>query len=192
MGIVRKVYDGNGIVVLWTWKRRKKHPEIWPGRTRCTLRTNMDFLWSPRLMFTSFFLILGAVAAHVANPFSSLMCLLLYIFLRLWPFGSVFPPFGPLFSSACYISHILRQNWVQHDLFTIHKYVLWLLHTTDMIIFLCERSFVLIAISCFDGAARRRRGFDEKHCSEQVNNADSTVICRLWFIEQMLFPNSSK
>ena len=33
--------------------------------------------------------------------------------------------------------HILLENWVQHDLFTIHKYVLWLQHTTDMIIFLC-------------------------------------------------------
>lgn len=40
-------------------------------------------------------------------------------------------------STRALILHILLENWVQHDLFTIHKYVLWLQHTTDMIIFLC-------------------------------------------------------
>lgn len=34
-----------------------------------------------------------------------------------------------------HLAHSL-ENWVQHDLFTIRKYVLRLQHTTDMIIFL--------------------------------------------------------
>lgn len=50
-------------------------------------------------------------------------------------------------SSVCitscppHFAHSL-ENWVQHDLFTIRKYVLWLQHPTDMIIFLCFLSFV--------------------------------------------------
>lgn len=51
---------------------------------------------------------------------------------------------------STHFTHSL-ENWVQHDLFTIRKYVLWLQQTIDMIIFLCFCCcfFVFIAISVF-------------------------------------------
>lgn len=69
---------------------------------------------------------------------------------------TMFVPLVPALIAHC--AHSL-ENWVQHDLFTIRKYVAWLQHSADMIIFLYFFPFVFIVISSFDMALAFARFF---------------------------------